>query len=225
VAIGSISYDTLGNVIVAGTASAGSFVRLYLDNEPQVIVEVGGSGLWSVPMVDVEPGVYTLRVDEVDAEGKVTSRVETPFQREAPEAVVAALGGGNTTGADAGPEAEEAETATAEPTTQPAESVPQTSEAAAGEAEPSAEAEPAAQTAEAVSSETSTAEPAPADPGRVTGARIVTVQPGFTLWGIATENYGDGFLYVRVFEANKDQIRDPDLIYPGQIFTVPAPAE
>ncbi|MBJ3763563.1 LysM peptidoglycan-binding domain-containing protein [Maribius pontilimi] len=50
---------------------------------------------------------------------------------------------------------------------------------------------------------------------------LVTVQPGFTLWRIADENYGDGFKFVRVFEANADKIRDPDLIYPGQIFTVP----
>ena len=50
---------------------------------------------------------------------------------------------------------------------------------------------------------------------------LLTVQPGNTLWGIAREKYGDGFLYVRVFEANTDRIRDPDLIYPGQIFTVP----
>jgi len=50
---------------------------------------------------------------------------------------------------------------------------------------------------------------------------LVTVQPGFTLWRIARESYGEGQLYVRVFEANADKIRDPDLIYPGQIFTVP----
>lgn len=49
----------------------------------------------------------------------------------------------------------------------------------------------------------------------------VTVQPGNTLWAIAKENYGDGIQYVRVFEANKDRIRDPDLIFPGQVFTVP----
>ena len=29
-------------------------------------------------------------------------------------------------------------------------------------------------------------------------------------------------MYVKVFEANKDQIRDPDLIYPGQVFVLPA---
>jgi len=50
---------------------------------------------------------------------------------------------------------------------------------------------------------------------------LVTVQPGNTLWEIASERYGDGPSYVRVFEANRDRIRDPDLIYPGQIFTVP----
>lgn len=53
------------------------------------------------------------------------------------------------------------------------------------------------------------------------GSVIVTVERGFTLWRIARENYGSGFLYVKVFEANRDQIRDPDLIYPGQVFTVP----
>ncbi|MBW6417130.1 LysM peptidoglycan-binding domain-containing protein [Celeribacter sp. PS-C1] len=49
----------------------------------------------------------------------------------------------------------------------------------------------------------------------------VTVQPGNTLWGIASERYGDGYLYVRLFDANRAQIRDPDLIYPGQIFDLP----
>jgi len=210
VAIGSISYDALGNVIVAGSATAGNFVRLYLDNAPQAIVEVGGSGLWSVPLVDVAPGVYTLRVDEVDTAGKVASRVETPFQREAPETVAAALG-------SEVPATGSAETEMASAGTQPA-----TTEAAT--AASTAETQPEPATTEVAAAEPAV-EPAPADPGRVTGARIVTVQPGFTLWGIATENYGDGFLYVRVFEANRDQIRDPDLIYPGQIFTVPAPVE
>ena len=49
----------------------------------------------------------------------------------------------------------------------------------------------------------------------------ITVQKGATLWGIARDRYGDGLLYVRVFEANRSAIRDPDLIYPGQIFDLP----
>lgn len=49
----------------------------------------------------------------------------------------------------------------------------------------------------------------------------VTVQAGDTLWAISRERYGDGLLFIRVFEANRDAIRNPDLIYPGQIFTIP----
>ncbi len=52
-------------------------------------------------------------------------------------------------------------------------------------------------------------------------ATLVTVQKGFTLWGISRRNYGLGRLYVRIYNANKDQIDDPDLIFPGQIFVVP----
>uniref|UniRef100_UPI000FD794C0 LysM peptidoglycan-binding domain-containing protein n=1 Tax=Solirhodobacter olei TaxID=2493082 RepID=UPI000FD794C0 len=52
-------------------------------------------------------------------------------------------------------------------------------------------------------------------------ATIITVQPGYTLWGIAKASYGQGILYVKVFDANREQIRDPNLIYPGQVFAVP----
>ena len=96
-------------------------------------------------------GTYTLRVDEVDAGGTVTSRVESPFLRESRAVLDAA--------------------------------------AALSGAE------------------------------RV---KAVTVQPGNTLWAIARDRYGEGIAYVRVFEANRDQIRDPDLIYPGQVFSIPS---
>jgi hypothetical protein len=51
--------------------------------------------------------------------------------------------------------------------------------------------------------------------------KSITVQAGATLWAIARDRYGDGTLYVRVFEANAGAIRDPDLIYPGQVFDLP----
>lgn len=50
----------------------------------------------------------------------------------------------------------------------------------------------------------------------------VVVQPGNSLWRIARRLSGDGFNYVYIFEANQAQIRDPDVIYPGQVFEVPA---
>jgi len=51
------------------------------------------------------------------------------------------------------------------------------------------------------------------------------VQPGHSLWRIARQIYGQGIRYTVIHEANHDQIRDPNLIYPGQVFTLPnAPA-
>ncbi|MCQ0093362.1 LysM peptidoglycan-binding domain-containing protein [Roseovarius sp. M141] len=58
-------------------------------------------------------------------------------------------------------------------------------------------------------------------PGTAPAIRVVTVQPGNTLWAISRETYGEGTLYVRVFEANAERIGNPDLIYPGQVFTLP----
>lgn len=53
----------------------------------------------------------------------------------------------------------------------------------------------------------------------------VVVQPGNSLWRIARRAYGSGAQYTIIYEANADRIRDPDLIYPGQIFDVPEDAE
>lgn len=49
----------------------------------------------------------------------------------------------------------------------------------------------------------------------------VVVQPGNSLWRIARRVYGRGAQYTIIYEANADQIRDPDLIYPGQVLDVP----
>src|SRR5690606_26338455 len=50
----------------------------------------------------------------------------------------------------------------------------------------------------------------------------IVVQPGNSLWKMARESYGAGVRYTVIYEANKDQIANPDLIYPGQVFSVPA---
>lgn len=145
VALDAISYDEAGEVELSGRARGAGFVRVYIDNTPVTTAPVSPQGGWRTELPQVDTGVYTLRLDEVDAQGNVLSRVETPFKREDR----ALLGGG--------------------------------------------------------------------------GRRIeaITVQPGNTLWAISREKYGEGTLYVRIFEANRDRIRDPDLIYPGQVFAVP----
>jgi nucleoid-associated protein YgaU len=48
-----------------------------------------------------------------------------------------------------------------------------------------------------------------------------TVQKGDSLSKIAQEQYGDGKKWRAIFEANRDQISNPDLIHPGQVLTIP----
>jgi len=47
------------------------------------------------------------------------------------------------------------------------------------------------------------------------------IQKGDSLWKIAKTFYGDGNKYNLIFEANKEVIKDPDLIYPGQMIRIP----
>jgi nucleoid-associated protein YgaU len=51
--------------------------------------------------------------------------------------------------------------------------------------------------------------------------RKIVVQKGDHLWKFAEQYYGEGIRYSLIFGANSALIRDPDLIYPGQVFTVP----
>lgn len=153
VALDTITYDSDGNVVLAGRAQANDSVQIYLDNTSIASAPVSPEGDWQTTLPEVESGVYTLRVDEVSQDGQVVSRIETPFKREEAEKV-----------------------------------------------------------AEVLQEET-------ANPDFQVAMR--TVQPGNTLWAIARERYGEGIMYVLVFEANRDRIRNPDLIYPGQVFVLP----
>jgi len=150
VALDVISYSAEGEVQLAGRAPSDGLIRVYLDNQPVTDAPVKQDGTWALDMPEVDTGIYTLRIDEVDADGTVASRIETPFQRES-KAVLQA-----------------------------------SSDAQGG-----------------------------------LPASAVTVQKGSTLWAISRARYGLGIQYFRIFEANRDRIRDPDLIYPGQIFQLP----
>ena len=55
----------------------------------------------------------------------------------------------------------------------------------------------------------------------VTENKTHTVQSGDTLWGIAKTYYGNGAQYTKIVSANPG-IKNPNLIYPGQVFTIPA---
>ncbi len=63
---------------------------------------------------------------------------------------------------------------------------------------------------------------APAAPeDRAVAGGTYTVKSGDTLWNIAKSHYGDGSKYMKIFEANKGLLDNPDRIYPGQELVIP----
>ncbi len=236
VTIDAISYDAAGRVVLGGRGAAGRVVRLYLDNRVLVEMGVRADGGWGGVLPGVAPGRYTLRADQIDAAGRVTARFETPFQRETVTALAAAALAPPAPAPDR--PAAPATVATVPVVTQappapvagpaPPQPAPPVVEPApvAGTSAPAilpAPALPAVQPAPVAATPLAPAAGTATTPVPQTARApvSVTVQPGFTLWAIAQGQYGDGVLYVQVFEANRDRIRDPDLIYPGQVFALP----
>lgn len=51
--------------------------------------------------------------------------------------------------------------------------------------------------------------------------KFYEIREGDTLWAIAKNHYGDGNKYHQIFEANREVIKDPDRIFPGQKIRIP----
>ena len=64
--------------------------------------------------------------------------------------------------------------------------------------------------------------PKPGVGAPVSSMKTYTVKKGDTLSGIARDYLGDAKEYMRIFDANKDQLTDPDKIMPGQVLKIPA---
>ena len=239
-AVGGVTLDTItygadGAVQLGGTGAAGSGLRVYLDQAVVAETAVGADASWQAVLTDVAAGVYTLRVDQLSADGKVTARFETPFKRETLEALaavaaaaapepsseVAALAEPAAVAPAAPASAEPASAATESAAIAPATPAPAPAAAVTEVQAPVAAAEQPAVAEAAPVAAAAPAAPTAETPVSTTPSVTITVQPGFTLWGIAKQEFGDGVMYVQVFNANKDRIKNPDLIYPGQVFTIP----
>lgn len=141
----AVDYDENGNVIISGIADPGATVQIYLNDNAIGSGVADADGHWELhPGGAVAPGTYAMRIDQLNAGGKVVARVEVPFERVVAEDVRRQLAEGQ-----------------------------------------------------------------------------VVIQPGNNLWNIARQLYGTGYRYTVIYQANRDQIRDPNLIYPGQILVTP----
>lgn len=144
----SITYDEDGEVLASGQLLPGARAFMYVDDRFMGEAIANDKGRWQIrPDKTLKDGKQTIRIDHVDDEGEVISRVETPFVREQ------------------------------------------------------------------------------ISPDQAEGGEVVVVQPGNSLWRLARRSYGQGIMYTVIYDANDDQIQDPDLIYPGQVFVVPGVEE
>ena len=64
--------------------------------------------------------------------------------------------------------------------------------------------------------------PKPGVSAPVSSMKTYTVKKGDTLSKIAKDQLGDAGAYMKIFNANKDQLTDPDMIKPGQVLKIPA---
>lgn len=188
-------------IFVAGLADPGRKVRAYANDILLGDALTSRDGHFLVEATrDIPVGSYTIHVDGLDADGvKVVARAAVPFEREPGEAVAAVAPAG-TKPADAKP----AETRPAAPA--PAASAPA---APAAEAPAVVAATPPSNVPEAVAPKLEHADGA------------VIIRRNDTLWRISRRVYGHGVRYSTIYLANQDQIRDPNHIWPGQVFKVP----
>ena len=218
----TVDYDQTGNIVFGGRGPAGSKVQLYVDNNAYGLADINDKGTWSFAgLSPLTVGPHALRADEIGSDGAVKSRIEMPFYREEPAKVATAPV------APATPEAPKpAVVATVEEApaaTPPAETAaPEAPAAAEAPAEAAPAVEPASDEPAVVAAQVpAAAEPAAEAPAAPTQ---VIIQPGNNLWKLSRQIYGKGIMYTVIYEANKDQIRKPELIYPGQIFLTPEAA-
>jgi nucleoid-associated protein YgaU len=236
-----------GRFFATGTAPAGSTVRLYLNGTHVADAAAAGDGKWSLTIgKGVSGGKYALRADAVGEHGKVVSRAEVPFDvpvavaaapapqptQPAPQAQAAApssavtppASGTPPSGSPAQPASspKEPETprqpALARPGTDAAASVPSLASPPA-EAQQPATPKPASSTAVAANAPASNA---PTANPVVSQISTATVTRGDSLWRISRKLLGNGARYTIIYEANARQIRNPNLIYSGQVFVIPS---
>jgi hypothetical protein len=210
VSVRAVEVAEAGRLGVTGGAAASAFIRLYLNGSFLANAVAGADGAWSLTVErGMKPGSYAIRADSVDrASGAVISRAEVPFvypdrPPHGPARVASiASGAGMTAVASA------AGGVTA---------VPQTS------AHPPAPTVAAARltTTQVASASAPGAAAVGASDAVIAEIKTAKVMRGDSLWRISWHLLGDGQRYRQIFAANASQIRDPRLIYPGQILVVP----
>jgi hypothetical protein len=204
IAIVAVESKESGKLYVSGRSEPGATVKLYLNDSYIASTTASAEGRLAFAIGSgITPGNYRVRLDVVDG-ASLRARAEGSFSAPALSASVSAAA----TAPDAPGSASVAGLAEAKPTLDGGGSVGRQLSASAASA-----SGPAPQVSAA------TIEPE----GVAVVPRIGTavVNRGDNLWHISRSTYGQGVRYSKIYDANRDQIRNPAVIFPGQIFVLP----
>ncbi|MCB1385003.1 MAG: LysM peptidoglycan-binding domain-containing protein [Nitratireductor sp.] len=227
IAVQAVDVETQ-RMFVAGTGEPGARVRVYVDNLFKGAATIAPNGAYLVEIPEsLAAGRHDFRADMIAGQGgEVAARAEVVVEH-APETAMAAAAKPEDGGA---PE-------TARPAEDTGAELPKPAEAQAAASGDTTATAPAVTEQTAAAGETAADSPEPravaaeqapsaqdAVPVIRTG-RSVIIRRGDNLWRISRRMLGEGRKYTVIFDANADQIRNPHLIYPGQVFDVPDEAQ
>ncbi len=203
--------DGRSTVFLTGRGTPGARLMLYIDDQYTGVTTVDATGGWTFKSLrELAGGSHVLRADSINLfdNSKVLARAEVNFERQVPKTATAAASGPVPSGVPAGAPPGRVEIgAHTSPPPEPGQSSPAPQ-----------------RTAEAPSSAGTpwnAAENTPETTGAKPDTGVIIIRRGDTLWQIAERHYGSGARYTQIFQNNRDQIRNPNRIYPNQRFTVP----
>lgn len=248
--IDAVETENGGGLRVAGRSAPGSIVRLYLNDAYIATGTASPDGRIGFSILDgVKPGQYRVRIDEMTAAGSVLSRIETVFNAPVTmaeakssaslEVLASPIQSGSSQASSPSTKAPSQtahafERTPSSSTTAPRAIVEADQQISTSQREMTSA--PVSQTSprlpvvnEASSEPRPMRETVPVATGS-TDQRGVVVVPkintkvvvrGDNLWRISQATYGHGKSYTMIYNANRNLIRNPNLIFPDQIFVLP----
>jgi LysM domain len=205
IAIVAVESKENGKLYVSGRSEPGATVKLYLNGSYIAATTASAEGRVAFAIGSgITPGNYRVRLDVVDGAAGLRSRAEGSFSAPALSASASATAAAP----DAPGSASVAGLADSKPTLDGGGSVGrQLSASAASASGPAPQVSAAAIEPEGVAV--------------VPRIGTAVVNRGDNLWHISRSTYGHGVRYSKIYDANRHQIRNPAVIFPGQIFVLP----
>lgn len=214
ISIGAMDVES-NQYFIAGKSPAGKTVNIYIDNEFQGRTKTNKEGAFLFSKKSTfSPGRYTVRADMIDKSAKVTSRATVILEHEIEE--LAAIV----------PEKKPARKIDAPKITvnpfKPASNssrqkqISRTEEVKSGSLElTQIQKDYMEETLSSLVEINRSVLPV------IESGKSVIIRRGDSLWKISRRMLGKGHRYTTIFTANEDQISDPNLIFPGQVFSIP----